>query len=200
VFDPDSLPLTAAYIAGLPHGLDSYPRCRVRTAVTRAVIERFPRVLEHPGVDGVFVDRLRTAMREGEWMSEALGTATRILTRDAVFESDAQYNEWTFEIANELFARPFYRALMYVVSPSLVMLGASRRWNAFREGTTLTAKPGANGGDITLSFPPNLYTALVLEGFGHAFRASLAAARARGVRVELVEAGSESARWVVGWE
>jgi hypothetical protein len=199
VFDPGSLPRTAAYVAGLPAGLDSYPKCRVRTAVTRLIIERFPQALDHAGLEKAFVDQLRGALERGEWMPETMGTATRILTRDAVFESDAQYNDWTFEIANELFARPFYRALMYVMSPSLVMLGASRRWNAFREGTTLTSKSAGNGGDITLTFPPHLYTPLVLEGFGHAFRASLAAARARDVRVELAEVSADRARWVAGW-
>jgi hypothetical protein len=199
VFDPASLPLTAAYVAGLPEGLDSYPKCRVRTAVTRIIVERFPQALEHAGIEKAFVERLRAALDRGEWMSEALGTATRVLTRDAIFASHEQYNEWTFEIAKELFARPFYRALMYVMSPGLVMLGASRRWNAFREGTTLTAKSTGNGGDITLTFPPHLYTPLVLEGFGHAFRASLVAARARNARVDLEEAHADRARWVAAW-
>jgi hypothetical protein len=200
VFDPASLPRTAAYLAELPEGLDSYPRCRVRTAVTRAIVERFPDALDHSAVDRAFVDRLRATLDQGEWMPEALATTTRILTRDAVFESDEQYYEWTFEIANELFARPFYRVLMYVMSPALVILGASRRWNAFREGTTLTAKNKPNGGEVTLEFPPRLYTPLVLEGFGHAFRASLVAARARNVQVELAEVAVERARWAATWE
>jgi hypothetical protein len=200
VFDPDSLPLSEAYIAGLPEGLDSYPRCRVRTAVTRLITERFPKLLEHPGIDPAFSVRLRAALDQGEWMPEAIGTVTRILMRDVIFESDGQYNEWTFEISKELFARPFYRALMYVVSPSLVMLGASRRWNAFREGTTLVAKVQGKGGDIALSFPAGLYTPLVLDGFGHAFRASLVAARARNIRLELVDVQPQSARWSVDWD
>jgi hypothetical protein len=200
VFDPELLPLSAAYIAELPEGLDSYPRCRVRTAVTRLITERFPKLLEHPGIDPTFNVRLRAALDQGEWMPETVGTVTRILTREAAFESDDQYNEWTFQIAQELFARPFYRVLMYVVSPSLVMLGASRRWNAFREGTTLVAKVSGNGGDIALSFPPRLYTPLILEGFGHAFRASLVAARARNIRLELVGAEQQSARWSVTWD
>ena len=200
VFDPDSLPLTAAYVAGLPQGLDSYPKCRVRTAVTQLVIERFPHALEHAGVERAFVDRLRAAVSHGEWMPEALGTTVRILTRDAVFASDDEYNEWNFQIAGELFARPFYRVLMYVVSPTLVMLGAQRRWSAFREGTTLSAKPHANGGEVVLTFPARLYTPLVVAGFGQAFRASLVAARARGIKIELEDVQPDRARWSVVWD
>jgi hypothetical protein len=200
VFDPDSLPLTAAYVRALPHGLDSYPKCRVRTAVTQMVIERFPQALDHSGVDRAFAQRLRTAVSQGEWMPETLGTTLRILTRDTVFASDDEYDEWNFQIAGELFARPFYRVLMYVVSPTLVMLGAQRRWSAFREGTTLAAKPHASGGEVVLTFPPHLYTPLVVAGFGQAFRASLVAARARGVTVALEDVQPDRARWSVTWE
>jgi len=200
VFDQDSLPLTAAYIAGLPYGLDSYPKCRVRTAVTQLVIERFPRALEHDGVDRAFAERIRDAVGQSEWMPETLGTALRILTRDTVFSSDAEYNEWNFKISGELFARPIYRMLMYVISPSLVMLGAQRRWSAFREGTTLSAKSHANGGEVTLTFPAHLYTRLVVTGFGEAFRASLVAARARGIRIDLDDVQPDHARWSVTWE
>ena len=200
MFDPDALPLTAAYVAGLPRGLDSYPNCRVRTAVTQLVIEQFPQAFSHAGVDAAFAERLRAAVAQGEWMPEALGTAARILTRETVFASDDDFNEWSFKISSELFARPFYRVLMYVISPSLVMLGAQRRWSAFREGTTLAAKSQAKGGEIVLTFPAHLYTRLVLGGFGQAFRASLIAARARAVKVELDDAQPERARWSVAWE
>jgi len=89
---------------------------------------------------------------------------------------------------------------MYVVSPALVMLGATRRWNTFREGTKLVANVHGSAGDIVLNFPPHLYTPLVLEGFGHAFRASLVAARARNVRLALEDVQPESARWSAVWD
>jgi hypothetical protein len=200
VLDPRSLPLSAAYIAALPRGLDSYPQCRVRTMVTRLTIERFPKLLAHPGISDEFKERLRGALAEGEWMPETLGTTLRILTREVVFQNDAEYNDWTFEISSEVFKRPAYRVLMYVMSPSLVMLGATRRWKAFREGSKLVANVRGNEGDIVLNFPPHLYTALVLEGFGQAFRASLVAARARNVRLALDDAQPESARWSVAWD
>jgi hypothetical protein len=89
---------------------------------------------------------------------------------------------------------------MYVVSPTLVMLGATKRWAAFREGTTLTAKIDRNQGEIQLKFPPYLYPELTLRGFGEAFRASVIAARARSPRVDLVEASPELGRWAISWQ
>ena len=200
MLDPNSLPLSAAYVAALPRGLDSYPQCRVRTAVSRLTLERFPKLLAHPGIADEYKQRLRGALADGEWMPETVGTTLRILTREIVFESDADYKAWTFEISSEVFRRPAYRVLMYVMSPALVMLGATRRWNAFREGTKLVANVSGNVGDIRLTFPAQLYPLLVLEGFGEAFRASLVAARARNVQLALDDAQPEGARWSVSWD
>lgn len=200
LFDPEILPRTAAYIETLPDGLDAYPRCRVRTIVTREITDQFPQVLTSPGVDGAVRDLLRASIAQGEWMPDAHGMALRILVRDVAFQSDAEYFRWYYDIAGRLFAKPFYRFLMYVVSPTLVMLGAQKRWAAFREGSTLSATLDRNQGEIFLKFPPNLYPEVTLRGFGEAFRASVVAARARNARVELVEASAERAIWKIGWQ
>ena len=200
MFHPGLLPLAASYLERLPEGLESYPSCLVRTEVTELVLQRFPHVLDHPGVAPVFADQLRKTLEQGEWMSEAMGIAVRMIARDTIFKSDAEYDDWTFEISKELYTRRVYRVLMYLISPSLVVLGAARRWNAFRQGTNLVAKPHSSGGEIELAFPPHLYTPLVLGGLGQAFRAALEAARARNARVKLDEVEADHARWSVTWD
>jgi len=199
-FDEKLLPRTAKYITTLPGGLDAYPRCRARTTVTREIVEQFPQVLSHPGVDGEVRRRIQQSIDSGEWMPEAEGMAVRMLVRDVVFDKDEDYHRWYFDIAGRVFAKPFYRVLMYVVSPTLVMLGASKRWSAFREGTTLTARVDKTRGDIELSFPDGLYPELTLRGFGEAFRASIIAARARKAEVTLVEATETRGRWTAEWQ
>lgn len=199
-FDKETLPRTSAYVAALPGELDAYPRSRVRTAVTREITEQFPQVLEHPGIAGPVRDRLRKSIDQGEWMPDAEGMAIRMLVRDVVFDTDAEYHRWYFEIAARVFAKPLYRVLMYVVSPTLVMLGATRRWATFREGSTLTSKVERNQGVAELTFPEGLYPELTLVGFGEAFRASLSAARARSPRVELVETTAVLGRWTLVWQ
>ena len=199
-FDPQALPNTAAYVAALPDGLDAYPKCRVRTAVTRVVAQRFPQIFQHSGIDPLVARRLLDAIGGGEWMSDAQGVTVRLLVRDVVMKSEAEYDRWSFDIAGEIFARPVYRFLMYVVSPTLVALGATKRWAAFREGTFLTSRVEKKGGEIELRFPPHLYPELALRGFGEAFRASLAAARARNASVKLIETSAERGRWTMAWD
>jgi hypothetical protein len=199
-FDPAVFPRTAAYLAELPGGLEAYPRCRVRTAVTREITDQFPKALDSPGIDPAIVELIRTAIQRGEWMPEAYGMLVRLIVRDIVFQTDADYHRWYYDIAGKIFAKPVYRVLMYVVSPTLVMLGAQKRWAAFREGTTLSAKIDRNQGEIELKFPEKLYPELILVGFGEAFRASIVAARARNAKIELIEAAAERARWTVSWQ
>jgi hypothetical protein len=199
-FDPAAFPRTAAFLAALPGGLDAYPHCRVRTAVTREIIEQFPMALDTQGIDPAVVELLRRSLNGGEWMPEAHGLIVRLLVRDVVFQNDADYHRWYYDIAAKIFAKPLYRVLMYVVSPTLVMLGAQKRWAAFREGTTLSAKIDRNQGEIELKFPERLYPELILVGFGEAFRASVVAARARNAKVELIEAAPERARWKISWQ
>jgi hypothetical protein len=198
-FNPELFPLTAAYVAGLPGGLSAYPRCRVRTTVSRAILEEFPRLLEHSGIHAGMVQTIHAAVRAGEWMPETLGVMLRLATRDVLIASDAEYLDWTYVVSSKVFAERLYRVLMYVLSPTLVLLGAGRRWNAFREGTTLTATTEKNGGRVELTFPPHLYTELILHGFGEAFRASLVAARARDPRVVLTDHEPGIARWNATW-
>src|SRR6185503_698302 len=161
--------------------------------------DQFPQALGSPGIDPAVVELIQSSIQRHEWMPEAYGLLVRLIVRDIVFHTDAEYHRWYYDIAGKIFAKPVYRMLMYVVSPTLVMLGAQKRWAAFREGTTLSAKIDRNQGEIELKFPEKLYPELILVGFGEAFRASVVAARARNAKVELVEVAAECARWKVSW-
>jgi hypothetical protein len=199
-FDSQLFPRTAAYVAALPGGLDAYPRCRVRTAVTKESTLEFPQVLEHPGIEPEMRARIKASMNQGEWMPETIGTAVRLLIRDVVFDNDQDYFEWYFRVAEKLFTKPLFKVLMYVVSPTLVMLGASKRWSAFREGSAMTAKVEQGKAVIELKFPENLYPEIALVGLGEVIRASVTAARARNVESRLVEATSTRAEWLITWQ
>jgi hypothetical protein len=199
-FDPVALPYTAAFFGGLPNGLDSYPHCRVRSIVSREIVQEFPFVMEHAGADAQIMKRLRESMDQGEWMPDAQGMVLRLLVRDLAFKSDADYHRWYYEISGRLFAKPFYRFLMYVVSPTLVLLGATKRWAAFREGSVMNATVSGNQGQAELRFPDGLYPVVTLGGFGETIRAALVAARARNARVDLVEATPTLGRWKLAWQ
>jgi hypothetical protein len=196
--DAAAAPRAAEYLAGLPAGLDSYPDCTVRAELARDVFRRYPQIPTHAALSGEVQERLRAAVSE-DWMPDVIGTLARILVRDVGCASDEEYHRWAFESAAEIFSRTAYRMLMYVLSPTLVVLGATKRWSTFRRGSTLRCTVDGTRATGELRFPPNLYSPLVLDGFGDAFRASLVAARARNTVIELVEATPVLARWDMRW-
>jgi hypothetical protein len=198
LIDPEVAPRAAEYLLGLPNGLDSYPECQVRSELTREIFKRFPQIPTHPALAPELRERLRDLGRD-EWMSDVVGVVARIMVRDVVVPTDEELDRWSFEVAGEIFAKPVYRMLMYVLSPTLVLMGATKRWSAFRRGSTLTSRFDGHSATAELRFPRNLYNPLVLRGFGHAFRASLTAARASDPKVELVETSPEIGRWTVSW-
>jgi len=61
--------------------------------------------------------------------------AARLMLRDVCFPDDNTFFTWhlTRRCGCCLTAEPM---LMHVLSPSLVLLGAQRRWNAFRKAPT----------------------------------------------------------------
>jgi hypothetical protein len=198
-FDETTLPHAAAYFRGLPDGLESYPTCLVRTDVAREILRLFPQILQHPGISPDVVDTIRDSLATKDWMPDVQGVVARLLVRDVVCSSDEEYLDWSYRVAGELFKRQIFKVLMYVLSPTLVLLGTEKRWGAFRRGTKLTSRIDKNTAVAELHFPTNLYVPVVLRGFGEAFRASLVAARAVDPRVELIEATPELARWSVRW-
>lgn len=181
---PTRFPRAAAYLAGLPQGLESFPGCRCRAEVNREILRAFPDVLDRD-VDHALATQLRGWVSSQEWMPDAAGVLLRLMLRDAYLTDDASFMRWNFDVSAKVFSTPTYRVLMYVLSPTLVLMGAARRWGTFRQGSTLAAEGGKEAATLTLTFPALLYPEVVCRAFGESFRAALAAAKAQGIEVEL---------------
>jgi hypothetical protein len=89
---------------------------------------------------------------------------------------------------------------MAIFSPAQLLERAPHRWEAFHRGTTLRVKvAGPNEAGVTLSFPPRLFTPLLLQTYAGAFAAALEHARAHVATVELVSSTGTSAEFVSRW-
>jgi hypothetical protein len=192
------------YLATLPQGEASFPQCLVKSDAydaTRTLLAKHLPLTELPGALGVAA---RNEARE-EWISDVAGNALTYVARDVAFGSDAELLAWLYATTSELFARPLYRVIMRVISPTLALLGATKRWGSFRKGTQLVGSPvTATGAQmrarLTLTYPAHLYDALVLEIFATAFRAALDAANAKNSRVLVEGATATEAGFAVSWD
>lgn len=195
--DPQKYPLAAAYQALLPLGLQTHPQCTARSDATRHTLQDHPGLLEHApaGFRAALEPLLAQDMLPDTW-----NVVVRLMVRDVALHDDERFLKWNLEMSSRVFATPLYRVLMRVLSPSLVITNASKRWNAFRTGTLLAATWAKNGGDLTLTYPTALYPNLMVRAFAESFRAALLAAHAKNVRVAVTSYAPEKATYAVSWE
>ncbi len=185
-----------AYIAALPEGLRSFPRVQIRGNVLDEQLE-WLREVGAP-MDPRVAAAVRSAQPVGrsmEWVPEVLSNAIS-LNAYAAYPSEVAWTKAVYERQQRIFRTPLYRALMLVLSPTLMTMGAQQRWGAYRRGTELAVEKWQKAGatmltHATLRFPPGVYTPMLLRGLGGMLRAAIEAAGAKDAALELLEAESE---------
>ncbi len=187
--DSARLPRAAAYLGALPRGLESFPGCRVRDVTVEPYARAFGALAEEPGLPAALVD-LFAGAGGGSSYPEVVFQTAHLVVRDRVFQDDAPFYEWIFNANALLFDRPIVRSLMRLVSPSLIVLGAAKRWSAFHDGSELTADRVVISGPRAetlshLRYPSGLFSDVFLRGLEHVFMAALLASSARDPRVTL---------------
>jgi hypothetical protein len=201
--DPTRLPETCKYLASLPQGLESFPRCTVRDVSVDAYVRDFSGLAAEPGLPGPVADMLRGSLK-GAWLSETVFQVANLVVRDLAFANDASFSEWIFDANTELFDKPFLRNLMRLLSPMLIVIGASKRWGTFHQGSDLASGRVARSGDreetlATLRYPAGVFAPLFLTSLEQVFLAALVASRAKDPRVELGAVGAAEAEYKVSW-
>jgi hypothetical protein len=172
---PNPYPLTTAWYQRLyPAGLDAFPTCTASTRLPRSIAADYPDLPRLPGLMPQWRQALAVPMQQGGWMPETTLVLQYLLLRDAYFDDDAAFFAATKQRIKASFAHPAIRPLMALMSPHLLMLGASRRWAAYHLGSALTVTAPAAGRLLaTLTFPPGLYPPLMIEDTKVAIEASI---------------------------
>ncbi len=193
-------PRVDAYLAALPAGVDSYPECRVKSETLRDLLERLilADVKQSP------IDLAMLACNETVWLPEVQANTLLHLSRDTIFESDTAFMAWSRENMLRLWARPTYRLLMYMAPPEEAALGAAKRWSTFHTGSWLAASPMARRGGrntitLTLTFPPRLFDAYLLEYLGVVYRTVLDSTRAKDGLMHVRPLADTKAEFLASW-
>ena len=93
---------------------------------------------------------------------------------------------------------------MRLISPTLVVTGAAKRWRAVHTGSRLEAQLVDADGDrarsiARLSYPPGLFPELFVRSLVEVFEVAVAGARGRETRVELVSHDEAHAEYETSW-
>jgi hypothetical protein len=201
--DAIRLPATSKYLASLPLGLESFPLCSIRDVTIDTYVRDFGGLAEEPGLPEPVAKLLRGGARES-WLPATVFQTANLVVRDLAFSDDGSFFEWIFKINAELFERPLLRSLMRLLSPSLIVIGATRRWSTFHRGSELVAGrvSRTEGRDETvarLRYPTGVFSPTFLTSLEQVFLAALAASRAKDPRVQAGAIGPVEAEYRVSW-
>lgn len=183
------------YLASLPDGLRAFPRAEVKGNV----LDEQLAWLDEVGVklDPRIAPALRRAQplgRSMEWVPEVLINAVSINAMEA-YPSQAAWIRAVYDRQTAYYRTPLYRALLLVMSPTLLTMGAARSWAAYRKGSSLEVDKWHKEGESRITFgtlhhPAGLHMLLNLRGFAGTLHAAIDAAGAKESEVELLEAES----------
>jgi hypothetical protein len=175
----------SAYVAALPKGLDSHPECKAKASVSRTVITR--------GLfNGVTLPAPLQALIDApppvtSWIPEVHHNALMSALVDTHFKGNEEaFFGWVREANRALFRGPLYRMMFFLLSPDRLLNGLSRRWEQFRQGSTLELLDNtASSAVLRLTAPMDLHSSQSAKGLAIAFAIALECSGARKPTVEL---------------
>jgi hypothetical protein len=193
--DVGRFPNVSRYLASLPAGLAAFPECEIQTDSFSYLRRTHPELAKVSGLPAELA-RVVSGEDRRDWLPEVWGNLLYLALRDTAFTDDAAFLTWARESSAETYNKLWARALMHVISPTLIVMGAAKRWSLFHRGSTLTPeKATPENGRISirgiLSYPTGLYDELLLKRYGKAFEAAVIAAKAKepGAALESIEPG-----------
>lgn len=194
-------PRFAAYVDGLPQGLDSHPECITKASLALMLVRGIPQPPPSPQEVPDPLRRYLSAPPSGMWVPEVEAMALSLLVADHYRMTDRQHREWIKARNRGFFSSLMYRAVMSFLSPQSLMTKATARWAAVHRGSTFTVKfVGPRDVDGILTFPHRLFPKIALEQLTAVFAAALENSNAHNTEVVLAEATDTRGVFHGRWE
>ena len=155
--DRQRFPTVALYLDRVG-GVHRHPSCQAKASVVRHVVDDHGLHAVTDGLPSLMLALLRERPPANLWISEVLSEAMLCAAYDFAFSSREVAVAATVERNLRLFQSPMYRALMVVMTPTMLLRATGARWSAFHRGTTLELVSGNEHDAVAvLSFPPHVF-------------------------------------------
>jgi hypothetical protein len=188
-----------AYLERLPDGLESYPECRAKASLGRAVLDLRPGQGVPPGTPDQIRNLVLNPPPPNAWISEVYLVAIHFFIQDADGMSDDDLLELTYQANKALTESRMYRALAKVASPAILLKGAAMSWGLIHKGLRLHIEAKKNSALIRLSHPPHLYPPAGHRSAALGFRAVIEAANGQEVQVGIRSSRPDGADFDARW-
>lgn len=197
--DPKVFPEAVEYLEGLGGDLGAHPDCQTSTEFFLDINSSFPDLIDHPSLSPRLREAFHLPWDGQDWMPSVLVVTLLTMVRDEVHRSDDAFLDWNFRRQLRIYQKPVFRALMFLLSPTLLFIGAARRWKNFHRGSELKLTGDKKRADLRLVFPEGLYSRAFQVSLVAAFRAALQASKALDPEVELLSTGKTESRYQARW-
>ena len=192
-------PRVAAYLAGLPQGVLSYPKHEVKASGYRDALARRP-LATVEGLPEPLAQRVTSPVPPSAWIPEAHAMALALAIADDHRLSDAEFLAFVYEHNVELLGSKTYAYLMRADGADAMLKHAHVRWKALHRGVELkVAGIDEKSCSFDLSFPARLYGELLLQAYAQTFRAGLVLSGLEQTVVTLGAFGDTRAAFVARW-
>lgn len=198
--DEDVTPRLAQYLASLPQGLASHASAATKADFSLILRRYLTPCAEKVGIPEPVRALLTAPWRAGDWIPTSHYVALCALARDQVWTNEEAYHLGMVGVATEMYQGPLHRALFVMFGPSLVAMGAARRWGTLHRGTELVVKRQLKESvELLTTFPFRLFTEESVRSLGAAFCAIALASHGKDATFTLLDFGDTSAQMSIGW-
>jgi hypothetical protein len=187
------------FIAGLPHGLHSYPECQVKASVVRAMCDDLGKFELSPALPELIRQLAIEPPPVASWVPEAQARALYLAYADAAGMGDEELVRFSREGSLRLISSPMYKA-MWFDAPEQLGKYAQSRWAAFRRGTSVElVEQGKRTAKFTLRIPLPLAPLLLVRIHLAGFEAAMIASGADLSRSEVLERRQDETLFSLHW-
>lgn len=184
------LPLFSEYLAGLPHGLESFPEVQQKGSIVQAFLEGVPIQTHLASLPPALAELVKHRPPPSAWISEVKVAALCLACADLCFPSGEAYVEFAYRANRKIIEGPIYAMLFRVLGVKRIVKVVAGRWEQFHRGTSLSLVHfEGTEGRLQLLSPPQATPLLFAQCHGTAMRAALEIVGAKNVNVTCTQSG-----------
>lgn len=192
-------PRALSYILGLKGGVDAHSQCTVKASVMLAFRQHLRDPLCVRGMPAPIGQLLTHPPLPSAWIPTVHANVIELMLVDELGE--ARFLQRAKHINVEYLSSPLYRATVRVLSPAMLIRGATLRWRHFHRGSELKATiTGPCDATVDLSYPAGLFAPPVAKEKGLAFQTALELAGASRVLVETKSENATETHYELSWQ
>lgn len=199
--DASLFPATAAYLARLPDGINSFPQCETRREYNDIILKEFPKDPKHPKLPPDIAKAIAFSTDKRGWVPDTHCLVHMHVVLDLHFGTPEKFFARHFQWTREMTADVYYRAAMYCVSPALTMIAAGALWSRSSRGTTAVSREGPipKSRFFTLNFPLGMYDRFNVEAVFVSGKAIITQPSGKDIKYEIIEIGESSGTCLYTW-